>query len=276
MKSLLRTTGLILLTSGSLVFAAYLYLGTIIERVIFRPEPLEPDHTYEFAYDFKELTLYPEKDAAINALYFKHPNPKGVILYFHGNVGNLDRWGDVAGELTHFGYDVFIMDYRGYGKSEGIRSENAMYQDALYCYNYVMENYKPAKTVIYGRSLGTGVASWLAGHVSYDRLILETPFYSMSEMVSRYVPPAIVNRHLEYTFNSAEHLQCAERDILILHGTRDKTVPYESGRRLFDSIPHSNAQLVTFKGAGHNKLSSYPKYWDSVGQFLAFGAKGEE
>ncbi len=259
---------LALITGGSVAIAGYLYLGTAIEKVIFRPEPLDPDHEYSFRTPFRELMLFPEEGAAINALYFYADQPKGVILYFHGNVGNIDRWGEVAEPLSRLGYDVMIPDYRGYGKSVGLRTEQTLFHDALYCYNYLKQEMGAEKVVIYGRSLGTGIASWLAAQTDYDGLILETPYFSMTELARRYLPSALVKRHLEFHFDSAQYLQHACGDILILHGTDDEVVPYDSGKKLFQSIPEGEATFVSFNGAGHNDLAAYEKYWSTLTGYL--------
>src|SRR5436190_1275553 len=98
------------------------------EKMIFYPEPISADFKFKFNANFEELFIK-SKDAEINALHFKTNNPKGVILYFHGNAGSLDTWGDLGEEFTRTGYDFFIFDYRGYGKSTGSRSEEAFHAD---------------------------------------------------------------------------------------------------------------------------------------------------
>ena len=102
------------------------------EKVVFLPVILPHDHTYDFENDFEEYLWDTPFDGKINVLHFRIKNPKGVIAYFHGNADNLHRWGKIAVEFTKFGYDVLVMDYRGYGKSSGPRNEEYLYSDAQF------------------------------------------------------------------------------------------------------------------------------------------------
>ncbi|NOY48554.1 MAG: alpha/beta hydrolase, partial [Chlorobi bacterium] len=105
------------------------------EKILFRPTVLTQDYKYNFSYPFEELFLKTEDDAVINALHFKARNSKGVILYFHGNAGDLSRWGTITEYFVSMNYDVLVMDYRTYGKSTGVLSEEALHKDAQMCYN---------------------------------------------------------------------------------------------------------------------------------------------
>ena len=128
------------------------------ENMIFYPEALPPDFQYSFPARFDEVTISVD-GAVINALHFKTDTPKGAIVYFHGNAGNLSGWGEVALDFTRLGYDVLIPDYRGYGKSTGkIYSEKMLHRDAAVAYDYLKGRYQEDQIVIYGRSIGTGIA----------------------------------------------------------------------------------------------------------------------
>lgn len=239
-----------------------------IEKIIFRPVKLNPDYTFHFSTNFEEINFHPEHGVIINALYFKVPNPKGIILYFHGNKDNLARWGTIASELTKYNFDVIVMDYRGYGKSTGKLSEANFFSDALFCYNQIKETINPEQLIVYGRSLGTGVASWLAGKVNPEKLILETPYYDMHDLISNYFPDFLFKNKLNFKLKSYSYLKDSRFPILILHGTKDAVVPYSSGLKLFESIQNSYKKLVTFNGGKHNDLYTFPIYWDELEQFL--------
>ena len=141
------------------------------EKLIFRPITLPQDFVYNFSNPFEELFLKAEDGAVINALHFKKENPKGIILYFHGNAGNLARWGKITEFFVEKDYDVLVMDYRTYGKSTGKLSEQALYSDAQMCYNYVLKQYEESEIIVYGRSLGTGMATYLASNNNPKQLI---------------------------------------------------------------------------------------------------------
>lgn len=240
----------------------------LIEKIIFRPVKLNPDYTFHFSSNFEEINFHPELAVTINALHFKVKNPKGIILYFHGNKDNLARWGSISSELTKFNFDVIVIDYRGYGKSTGILSEANFFSDSLFCYNHIKEKLSPEQIIVYGRSLGTGIASWLAGKVNPTKLILETPYYDMHDLIGNYFPSFLFKNKLAFKFSSHLYLKNSQFPILIIHGTKDMVVPYKSGQKLFESLQNPHKKLVTFVGGKHNDLSTYPNYWEELEHFL--------
>jgi uncharacterized protein len=250
------------------LFFAWIKLDYIIERLLFQPTKLNKDYVFTFERTFEELFLYPDKDAVINALHFKVKEPKGVILYFHGNRDNLQRWGNISSELTRYNYDVFVVDYRGYGKSRGNRTEETINSDALFCYNYIKNNYAPKEIIIYGRSLGTGVAACLAATTNPHKLILETPYYSVKDLIEGYFSLVSVENKMRYKFPSFENLQHVNCPILILHGNKDEVVPYESGKKLFDGLTNKKARLVTINNGKHNNLNTFSEYWTELTGFM--------
>ncbi len=251
------------------LFFAWLKLDFVIEKLLFQPTKLPKEYVFKFNHEFEELFLSTDKNAQINALHFKVKDSKGVILYFHGNRDNLQRWGKIASEIgDYFHYDVFVMDYRGYGKSTGIRSEKALNEDALFCYNYVKNNYFPKEIIVYGRSLGTGIAAYLASEIQPNKLILETPYYSGSDLITAYFSLFSVENKLNYKLPSCAYLQKVNCPILIFHGTKDEVVPYNSGNKLYESLVSKNARFITITNGKHNNLSDYKDYWEALMDFI--------
>jgi len=127
------------------IIITYIMIGGLLyflqEKLIFHPSILAQDYQYEFRVNFEELFLNTSDNAIINALHFKIDKPKGVILYYHGNAGDLSRWGEVVQYFVEQQYDVLVMDYRTFGKSTGKLSEEALYSDAQFCYNYLLKTY---------------------------------------------------------------------------------------------------------------------------------------
>ena len=154
------------------------------EKFIFRPEKLRQD--FEFKYDapFKELFFDVMPGVRINGLHFYRDTPKGLILYFHGNTRSIKGWSKYAKDFTRCGYDVLMIDYRGFGKSTGKRSEENMNIDSAFIYNRMRAKfgYKEENMVIYGRSLGSGFACKLASNHKPKMLILDAPYYSFSHL----------------------------------------------------------------------------------------------
>src|SRR5690554_222569 len=240
------------------------------ERIIFVPWVKKRGNApILLGSEFTEYFLDGIENSKIHAIHIKVRNPRGIILYFHGNTGDIHRWGAIAEELTSFGFDIFLPDYRGYGKSRGKRSEETLYSDAMLCYKKVKELYPDDKICIYGRSLGTAMASWLAARTNPAAIVLETPFNNLIEVAmhhSRIIP---VKLFLRYTFRNDLHLTMAKSPILIAHGTKDKIVQYQSGLRLYKSLKdHTEAEMLTIPGGGHGNLNGFPVFRETLARFF--------
>ena len=144
-KKIKQTLKRALLFLGALYFLVGAFLFFFQEKILFVPSVLPQDYKYEFAHNFEELFLNTDEKAVVNALHFKVENPKGVVLYFHGNAGDLSRWGKTTEYFADKDYDVLVMDYRTFGKSTGALSEPALYSDAQFCYDYLKDRYSEAK-----------------------------------------------------------------------------------------------------------------------------------
>lgn len=238
------------------------------EKIIFRPSILPQNYSYNFSSEFEELFLKAEDGAIINALHFKAEKPKGVIVYFHGNMGDLSRWGKITEYFVEKNYDVFVMDYRTYGKSTGKLSEQALYNDAQMCYNYVVKRYNELEITIYGRSLGTGIATFLASKNNPKQLILETPYYSLTDVAKRRFSMFPTNKLIRYNFPSYKFIQNVRCPISIFHGTNDKVVPFASGEKLFNCIEQKEKIFYTIEKGEHNNLIEFETYQKQLKKIL--------
>lgn len=236
--------------------------------MIFQGWYLPQTYQYQFQHDFEELFIPNPDGSVLNALHFKAENPKGVILYFHGNAGHLQRWGELTTYLVDRDYDLFIMDYRGYGKSTGDITESILYEDAQRCYDRVAGQYKPQEIIIYGRSLGTGMASWLASENPASQLILETPFYSLADVARYRFPIFPVEKLLRFDLPNYKHLADIDMPLTIFHGTDDFVVPFSSGKKLADSLNGKDLRFITIEGGGHSNLVTFKAYQDGLDEVL--------
>jgi alpha-beta hydrolase superfamily lysophospholipase len=138
---MLRTTAIVLAIFAAVYVAICILAYFFQERIIFFPERLSPDHEFDFDGHHEEVFITTTGGAKLNGLLFKAPDAKGLIFYLHGNAGSLNSWGDVAATYTRLGYDVFLLDYRGYGKSEGeVTSEDELVQDVRDAYDYLLKH----------------------------------------------------------------------------------------------------------------------------------------
>lgn len=238
------------------------------EKLIFLPEELDRDFSFDFPTEFEEHFIQMEDGAVINALHFKSDSAKGLILYFHGNAGSLIRWGEAVEPYVAMGFDVLIMDYRGYGKSTGSRSYASMLADADRLYEFALTLTSEEKIVLFGRSLGSSFASYLAGKNNPSQLLLETPFYSLGDIAKRVMPIFPQKFLLRFNFKNYESLKGAKCPIYIFQGTDDNIVPFESAQKLYDSLDPKQAKLFVIKGGDHNNLADFEDYGRALNKAL--------
>jgi esterase/lipase len=204
----------------------------IQEKLIFFPEKLEQDYIYHFSGNFEEKWIETADGNKINALLFKADSSKGVILYLHGNAGALNSWGDIAPIYTSLHFDIFIPDYRGFGKSTGkIYSEKQIFDDVQRIYNFLMNDYKEEQIVIMGYSIGTGPASYLAAKNNAKKLILQAPYYNLSDVVNDHykIIPSFL---LKYQFRTNKYIKKVKSPIAIFHGDKDELIYSKSSKKL--------------------------------------------
>ena len=241
----------------------------LYEFFIFHPKKLDASHVFTFKTPFEEVNLKAKDGAIINAIHFHCPNPKGIIIYFHGNKDNLDRWGRITEPLvaTH-GYEVLVMDYRGYGKSTGERTEQKMYEDALLCYDFALKRFAADSIVAFGRSLGSGVASWLAANRTVKSLVLETPYYNFDTLARSLFPFLPTRRFLKYHFDNHQNLQRVHCPILLFHGTKDKLIRFSSVVQLYESVRAKDITFVRLEDGRHGNLGKFTAYQAALKDFL--------
>ena len=259
-KTLFGLTGLFIMIGTSLYY--------LQEKLLFWPTALAQDYQYEFTHPFEELFLKTEEKAVINALHFKASESKGVMLYFHGNAGDLSRWGIIAEYFVAKDYDVLIMDYRTYGKSTGKLSETALYHDAQFLYNYLTERYAESEITVYGRSLGTAIATHLAAKYNPKQLILETPYYSMVDVAKKRFPIIPGKQLMHYELPTYQFMKEVDCPITMFHGTNDGVIPLESAKQLYHSASDKNITLNIIEGGGHNNLSEFDDYHSLIDEIL--------
>jgi alpha-beta hydrolase superfamily lysophospholipase len=238
------------------------------ERLIFKPEKLPKD--FVFQYDDQEVEEYNvelKDNVIINGLHFKSKNSKGVVFYLKGNSRSIKGWGKFAVDFTNHHWDVLMIDYRGFGKSTGKRTQQTMKDDVLAIYDRI-KNVIPEKDIIvYGRSLGTGLATKVASVNNPRMLILACPYYSMSNNVQRYlpfIPLGLVMRYSMPTYKWIKYVKCP---IKIIHGTNDRIIPMKSSIRLSEINP-SLTRMYPIIGGGHKNLHNFEGYHRALKEIL--------
>jgi len=208
----------------------------------------------------------------LEALYFRHSEKTGrIVIYFHGNAGNLYHRIHEGKIIFNMGYDLIISGYRGYGGSSGTPTEDGIYEDGKCILTYVTGtlNYSPDKVYLYGRSLGTTVAVHIAQNKDLGGVILITPLTSAAEFISEKFPGMLRSLGRK-RFQSIEKINSLRSPLLVIHGTHDEVIPYNLGVKLYNAFS-GRKEFVTIKGGGHNNLEFVDPglYWSSVRNFLA-------
>ncbi len=257
----------ILLLFGILFLIILLGAHFFQHRLIFFPTTLPADHVFRFSIPVEEVFLPAPDGVVAHALYFKAEDPRGAVLYFHGNAGDLSSWGTLAERFVDRGYSVLMPDYRGYGKSVGPLSEDALHADARRALQHLQKDFADDRIVIYGRSIGSGIALPLAADLPLKALVLETPYTSLVDVAKvhyRIIPADLL---LRFRFNSTEDIAEVKCPIHIIHGTADRVIPFELGKRLSDNAERP-VEFIAVEGGGHNDLERYPEYWSMMERVL--------
>lgn len=259
-----------LLTSISTIYICTIFIGCSQESLIFYPEILSPGYPFAFSEPFEEVTV-PVVAATLNALLFKAQNSRGVVLYLHGNAGSLRTWGAVAGDFTSRGYDILIPDYRGFGKSTGkITSEKQLLDDGLAVYRLLTKTWPENRIIVYGRSIGTGVATFIARSEKPKMLILESPFLNLIDLASyhySFLPRPILSMALRYPLRNDRWISDIACPVFLFHGTKDNIIPFDHSVQLerLISAPH---RLIRVEGGDHNDLSDFGVFARELDQIL--------
>lgn len=251
-----------LCATGYVLVVAFVYFKQ--EKLIFRPQPLAADHRFALA-DVEEVKV-PVAGAELSALHLRVPNSRGIVYFLHGNGGNLQTWLTSIDFFRRVNYDLFIIDYRGYGKSTGtIESEAQLHADVRAAWDMISPKYAGKKRVVYGRSLGTGLATKLSSEVQPDMTVLVSPYESLRAMGDKFYPwlPGITNR---YPMRSDQWLPNIKGPVFIAHGDIDNLITLSNAERLKQIWPAS--ELVVVTGAGHNDIHKFPKYLETLTERL--------
>lgn len=256
----------IMATLAVVVVVVFILLYMFQDKIIFQSEPLAKDHVFSFTQAFEEVNLQTEDGETINALHFKVKDPKGIILFFHGNKGNLSRWGNLVAYLEAYQYDVFVIDYRNYGKSTGSYNEKEMYKDGLLAYEYVRQRFPEEQIVVYGRSLGCTFATRVATKNNPKHLVLEAPFYNMKKGVRFYskLAPTFI---IKYKFETNKDLPKVKSTVTFFHGTTDIVTSFEDSKDLFDLVT-AQKDFITIPEGTHHNLKDFDAYKKRLSEIL--------
>ena len=250
------------IAGGYLALLSWIYCYQ--EHLIFRPDPLPVAH--RFIFNVVHEVSIEVGGETLSALHLRLPNPRGVVFFLHGNTGNLATWFTHSDFYRAHNYDLFMLDYRGYGKSSGhIESEAQLRADVLATWRSVEAQYAGKRKVIYGRSLGTALAAGLAAEVQPDLTILVSPYCDLAHLMTLHYPfmPKWLLRYPLVTCRDVGRLRGA---VLLVHGEEDALIPVGHSEQLLTRAPQ--ARLLRVAGAAHVDVHQFPAYTDELRRAL--------
>jgi len=231
-----------------ILMISYFYFNQV--DLVFHSSKLPKDYKFDYQQKFEEINISSFDGNNLHGLLFRAENSKGLVFYLHGNAGTLETWGKIAKIYTSLGYDIFILDYRSFGKSEGeIENEEQVSKDISVAYKKLAEKYAENKIIIAGYSIGSGFAAKLALENNPKALILQAPYYNFLELSSSKAPffPDFMKK---FSLETNLYLPKIKIPIYIFHGTDDQLIPIDNSIRL-KKLLKSNAHFYPLRNQEH-------------------------
>ncbi len=242
---------------------------TAVAHFSFKPEKItHSPRTYE--KNVSDVFIETSDNVKIHSLYFADTNSKKAVLYFHGNAGNIYNRYDNASDLNKRGVNVLLVEYRGYGRSEGEPTEPGLYRDAEAAYNHLLKKgFKPADIYILGRSIGSTVTMEIAQNKLLGGIILISPLSTGQEM-ARLMGFGWFSWIASPIYNNVAKAKNIKSPVLLIHGDNDTITPLRFGKNLYEALPEKDTKFIVVKGADHNGMIEFvgPEFWTWVYDFI--------
>ena len=255
----------IIIFIGVIYFCLCLLAYVFQEKLLFFPTRINESFSYLKEYRNNEIVIK-HNDVELHG-WLINPDKSTLIIYYGGNAEevslNIDDFKD------YLDCAVLLLNYRGYGKSSGSPSQKNLFADALYVYDYVVNKteQKYDRIILFGRSLGAGIAIYLASERKVDRMILISPYDSIVNVAKGHYPILPVRMLLRHPFNSMSYIKDVNVPILAIAAERDNVIPYKHTKNLVNQLGEKCSEVI-IKGAGHNDVHLMPLYWDSIKNFI--------
>jgi pimeloyl-ACP methyl ester carboxylesterase len=261
MAGLLKILGVAALAAAAVYGALLAALWVWQERLLFFPQTLPAGHRFGDAADVHETWL-DVPGARLHALHLRLPQPAGIVFFLHGNAGNLQSWFVNPQLYRQANVDLFMLDYRGFGKSSGhIGSEAQLHADVRAAWDSIAPRYAGLRRVIYGRSLGSGLAAQLAAELQPELTVLVSAYESM-QVLAKEQYPWVPSALLRYPLRTDLALARVQGPVYLVHGARDALIPPRHSLALQAAAPQS--RLLLLPDAAHNDIQDFRAYLDGV------------
>ncbi|MEZ5358805.1 MAG: alpha/beta hydrolase [Candidatus Zixiibacteriota bacterium] len=271
MKVVYRMVGIILGVIVGLYLLILLFIYAMQDKMLFYPTMTIETTPAESGLEYTDVYFTTEDGVKLNGWYIPCENPTATLIFCHGNGGNISHRMASINQFHSLNLSVFIFDYRGYGRSEGTISEDGTYKDAAAAWTYVTEalGVPPGKIIVFGRSLGGGIASWLAVNRPAAALILESTFTTISDIAAVHYPFIPVKWLAKYEYDSQERVSQLTIPKLFIHSPDDELVPYQLGEQLYQSAAEPKTFLKLIGSHNEGFTQSHTAYMKGVGEFIS-------
>ena len=255
------------------LFAGYIFFFQ--SNQVYHPDRLMSADPESIGLHFENASFETSDGVRLSGWFIPKENASGVILFCHGNAGNLSHRLETIQIFHDLGLSAFIFDYRGFGQSEGKPSEHGTYKDAEAAWQYLVQERKvhPDKIIIMGRSLGGAIAAWLARHHTPRALILESTFTSVADVAGELYPYLPIRLLLRFKYDAAEYLSQVKCPVLVVHSRDDEMVLFNHGLRLFETANEPKQFLEITGSHTDGFLATGTRYQEGLDQFISDNLK---
>lgn len=259
----------LLLGLGAVYLVIMLLMFVFQKHLVFHPSQNIHSTPGDLGQAYENVEIETEDGIQIHGWFMPAENDERTIILFHGNAGNIADRVYFLNDLKELGLNIFIFDYRGFGRSEGSPDEEGLYADGRAAWDYLIEKkgMDPEKIILFGRSLGSAVATKLAVEKKAGALLLDAPFISGPDLGADIYPWLPVRMLMKYEFSNAKRIQNIAIPVLIAHSPADRVIPYSHGRKLFEiaNEPKKFVELDGHHGAGFDERGYY---FESIQHFI--------
>lgn len=261
------------------ILAGIVFYQRLENIIIFYPDKALDDSPSNWNLPYRDIQFLTPDGQKLHGWFFPVSAKSPVLLFCHGNAGNVSHRIENIKFLVKRDISVFIFDYRGYGQSSGRPSEKGVYIDGIAAYDYLteIEKISPDRILVFGRSLGGSVAIEVALQRSVKCLIIESTFTSTKDMAKTIFPFFVVSPFLPHNYNNIFKIADVSVPKLIIHGKNDKIVPFTMGKRLFAQATGQKTFLL-LDGAKHNDtyIIGGKDYFEAISNFISYHVLGQD
>jgi len=259
----------VIIAGAYIAFVGFLFIFQ--SHYVYYPERVLSANPSSIGLNFESVSFQTTDGVELSGWFVPSNNARGVILFCHGNAGNISHRMESIQIFHRLKLNTFIFDYRGYGQSGGKPSESGTYKDAEAAWRYLVEERQvnPKNIIVFGRSLGGAIAAWLGQAQTPGALILESTFTSVPDIAAKLYPYLPVKLLSRFKYDTADYLDGVNCPVLIVHSQDDEIMPFSHGQRLFEIARGPNRFLEISGSHNEGFITSGKGYEEGLNSFIS-------